>query len=209
MSAQRKSVTAICLVTIASQLVGCGGTTTLVSTPIDGAATTTVSSQQQDDGSDSLDESPESAIGDRAQPAPIGSKALISDSNGNPLWEVTLLESNLNVNEVIANENQFNSPPPTGYQFASATFRVTYLGADKSMPGLDLTIAFVSLSGTTHMEFDVSVVGPNELNDVNELYTGGTATASVYLAIPITDTSKGTWRVTSLFLDTEFHFAAS
>ena len=209
MRAQSKSVAVIYLVIITSQLVGCGGTTTLVSTPIDEATTTTVSSQQQDDGSDSLDESPESAIGDRAQPAPIGSKALISDSNGNPLWEVTLLESNLNVNEVIANENQFNSPPPTGYQFASATFRVTYLGADKSMPGWDLRIAFVSLSGTTHMEFDVIVVGPNKLNDVNELYTGGTATANVYVAIPIVDSAKGTWRVTSSFLDTEFYFAAS
>lgn len=208
MRAQSKSVAVIYLVIIASQLVGCGGTTTLVSTPIDEATATTVSSQQQNDGSDSLDESPESAIGDRAQPAPIGSKALISDSNGNPLWEVTLIESYLNVNEVVAKENQFNSPPPTGYQFASATVRVTYLGADKSTPGASLTFSFVSLAGTTHEQFDVIIVGPNELSNVNELYTGGTATASVYLAIPITDSSKGTWRVTSLFLDTEFHFAA-
>ena len=209
MRAQRKSVAAICLVIIASQLVGCGGTTTLVSMPKDEATTTALSSQQQNDGSESLNESPESVIGDRAQPAPIGSKALISDSNGNPLWEVTLLESNLNVNEVIANENQFNSPPPTGYQFASATIRVTYLGVDKSTPGWDLSIAFVSLSGTTHKEFDVSVVGPNRLSDVNELYTGGTVTANVYVTIPTVDSAKGTWRVTPSLLDTEFYFAAS
>lgn len=209
MRAQRKSVTAICLVTIASQLVGCGGTTTLVSSPIDGGATTTDSNQQQNDVSDSPGESPEPSIGDRAQPAPIGSTALISDSDSKPLWEVTLLESNLNVNEIVAKENQFNSAPPTGFQFASATVLVTYLGADKLSPSSGLTFSFVSSAGTTHKEFDVLIIGPNSLSNVNELYTGGTATASVYLAIPITDSSKGTWRVTSLFLDTEFHFAAS
>lgn len=205
----RKTFAAVVLFITASQLVGCGGTTTLVSTPREGVTTTSVSSQQQNGGSNSPDESPESTIGDRAKPAPIGSTAQINDSNGNPLWEVTLLESNLKVNELIASENQFNSAPPAGFQFASAKVRVTYLGADSKVPGWDLTLKFISSAGTTHDEFDVIVVGPNNLSDVNELYNGGTATASVYVAIPIADSAKGTWRLTSSFLDTKFYFAAS
>jgi len=206
---KHKTSGAIYFVIIAWQLVGCGGTTTLVSMPKNESTTMPISDQQQTDQNYGTDDSPEQTIGDRAQPAPIGSTVQINDSNGDPLWEVTLLESNLNVNELIASENQFNSPPPAGFQFASAKVRVTYLGTDSKAPGWDLTLKFISSAGTTHDEFDVIVVGPNNLSNVNELYNGGTATANVYVAIPIMDSAKGTWRLTSLFLDTEFYFAAS
>ena len=210
MRTQGKSVAVVSLIAVALQLAGCGGSTTLVSTPSAEATVTTqtASGQYESDDKDTKDESPELTIGTRARPAPIGSSAQINDSNGIPLWEVALLESNLNANDVIAKENMFNSPPPSGYQFASARFRVTYLGADKSTPGSTLSFAFVTSSGTTHEQYDISVVGPNQLVDVNDLYTGGTATANAYISIPIADSAKGTWRVSPFFLDTEFHFAA-
>jgi len=209
MRGEHRKSAAIYLVIIAWQLVGCGGTTTLVSVPNNESTTIPISDQQPIGGSNGTDNSPEPAVGDRAQPAPIGSTVLVRDSSGDPLWEVTLLESILNVNEIIESENQFNSAPPSGFQFASAKVRVTYLGVGSKVPGWDLTLKFISAAGTTHEESDVFVVGPDNLTDVNELYNGGTATASVYIAIPIADSAKGTWRLTSLFLDTEFYFAAS
>ena len=73
--------------------------------------------------------SPEStpALGSRQNPAPVGSTAVISDASGEPDWEVTLLESDLNVDDVVAKENQFNEPPPGGMQFAAAKLSVTYV----------------------------------------------------------------------------------
>lgn len=211
MRTQLKAAHVLMMISSLVPLTGCDGSTTLVSTPGDGSTATasTESSQVKGDDKISSNESLERAIGDRARPAPIGSTALIKDASGSSLWEVSLLESNLNVNEVVANENQFNSPPPPGYQFAMAKIRVTYLGTGNSMPSASLTIAFVSASGTTHKEHDVVVVGPNELSNVNELYTGGTATANSYILIPTADSARGTWRVSSFFTDGEFHFASN
>lgn len=192
-------------------LSACGGTTTLVSTPLNDVSTTSTAADEEQsiDGDSSSGRSVDSEIGSREQPAPIGSVVLISDADGNRAWEVELVESNLNVNSVIANENMFNSAPPAGFQFAGATVKVTYLGPAKGLPGSDLTVAFVSAAGTTHKTFDVFVVGPQDLSSVNELYPGGTATASVYIAIPTLDADKGTWRVSAFLNSEEFHFSAS
>ncbi len=198
-------------------LVACGGgSTTLVPS--------TEATSEQEVASDVLEEdgpSPESAEedsegetkpapepsqGSRQSPAPVGSTVLITDDAGVDQWEIELLASNLNVNDVVAEENQFNYPPPPGYQYASADFAVTYVGPDKGFPGMDFSVAYVTADGTTHKESDVSVVGPNELSDENELYTGGEATGSVYIAIPSDQVSGGTWRVTPFFSSSEFFF---
>jgi len=149
---------------------------------------------------------PEPSQGSRQSPVPIGSTMLITDDAGVDQWEIEMLASNLNVNDVVAEENQFNDPPPPGFQYASADFAVTYVGPDKGFPGMDFSVAYVTADGTTHKESDVSVVGPNELSDENELYTGGEATGSVYIAIPSDQVSGGTWRVTPFFSSSEFFF---
>ena len=133
---------------------------------------------------------------------------MISDAGGQPVWEVTLLESQLNADQVVAKENQFNEPPPAGFQFAAAKFSVTYLGPEKGFPGIDLTVAFVSNQATTHLQSDVSVVGPDQLSDENELYSVGNAVGSVYVAIPSEGADAGTWRISQFLNDSEFFFSA-
>lgn len=192
-------------------LSACGGSTTLVSTPLNDVSTTSTAAdeEQSSDGENSGGRSVDSEIGSRERPAPIGSVVLIKDADGNRVWEVELVESSLNVNSVIANANMFNSAPPAGFQFARATVKVTYLGPAKGLPGSDLTVAFVSAAGTTHKTLDIFVVGPQDLSNVNELYPGATSTASVYIAIPTFDAEKGTWRVSAFLNNEEFHFSAS
>lgn len=200
---------------LAAGLAACGGTTTLVSTPV--PSTVQVPSENVDSpapetpsSAGSTDASPESSssLGSRQNPAPIGSTALISDTTGEPVWEVTLLESELNVNDVVAKENQFNEPPPDGFQFAAAKVSVTYLGPDKGFPGMDLMVAFVSEQATTHLQSDLSVVGPDQLSDENELYSGGNAVGFVYVLIPSEGADAGTWRISQFLNDSEFFFTA-
>jgi hypothetical protein len=197
-------------------LVACGGTTTLVSTPSPSppsAEAEEILGQTERESADSDEGSSPPAstvaeLGSRDDPAPVGSTALISDASGQPIWEVTLLETELNVNEVVAKENQFNDPPPADFQYAAAEFSVTYLGSEKGFPSMDLSVAFVTADGTTHKPSDVSVVGPKELSNANELYQGGTAVGSAYIAIPTAGASTGTWRISQFLNDSEFFFAA-
>ena len=202
-------------------LAACGGGSTTLVPSTEATSEQEVSSDASDESQDEFDPSPEPAEedpegeaepapepsqGSRQSPAPFGSTMLITDDAGVDQWEIELLASNLNVNDVVAEENQFNGPPPPGFQYASADFAVTYVGPDQGFPGIDFSVAYVTADGTTHKESDVSVVGPNQLSDENELYTGGEATGSVYIAIPSDQVSGGTWRVTPFFSSSEFFF---
>jgi len=207
-----KSMHRFALTTLSLALLGgaCSGTTTLVSTPITTVTDEETPSDSAPETSVATGDSEESppSLGDRENPAAVGSTVLIKDASGAPVWEISLVESNLNVNDIVAAENMFNSPPPEGFQFASAKLNLKYVGNDKGFPGSDIEVAFVSAAGTTHKEFDVSAVGPREISSLNELYPGGTADGYAYVAIPTQDAASGTWRVSAFLLDTEFHFAA-
>lgn len=209
-----KGLRVLALMHLGPLLIACGGTTTLVATPSPSPPTAEVEEfveEAEEAPADSNDEPSTSLlaeVGGRSNPAPVGSTALISDSSGSPVWEVTLQESVLNVNDIVAQENQFNDPPPAGLQYAAATFGVTYLGSEKGFPGMDLNVAFVTADGTTHKPSDISVVGPDELSNENELYQGGTAVGSAYIAIPTAGAATGTWRISQFLNDSEFFFAA-
>lgn len=197
-------------------LVACGGTTTLVSTPAPSVPASEGevvedSALEEEVELETSSEEPEvsaAVIGSRETPAPVGSSAVIRDSSDEPVWQVTLVKSTLNVNEIVESENQFNDPPPSGLQYAAAEFEVTYLGSSKGFPSSDLDIAFVTIEGTTHKPFDVSVVGPNPLSSANELYEGGSVTGDVYIAIPTQGADQGTWRISQFLNDSEFFFQA-
>lgn len=147
-------------------------------------------------------------LGDRSNPAPLGTSIQISDDSGEKRWEVTLVATNLNATDEIMKENQFNASPEAGRQYAQATFRVKYVGAEKGFPGSDLSIAFVSSEGTTHKSSDSFVLGPNELSSLNELYTGGEEEGNVFIAIPTVGASEGTWRLSHSFANGEYFFKA-
>ena len=79
---------------------------------------------------------------------------------------------------------------------------------DKGFPDVDISVAFVTEEGTTHKPSDISVIGPDDLRNENELYQGGSAVGSVYIAIPTAGADSGTWRISQFFNDSEFFFAA-
>ncbi len=200
-----------------------GGTTTLTpretepSTQSDSESSMSSGTQEETDSPISpVEESPSDGgglqivdeLGDRANPAPVGTLVQISDDSGQAQWEVTLVSTSLNVNDEIMAANYSNELPDAGLQYARAAFLVKYVGTDKGFPGSDLGAAFVSSSGTTHKQSDTYIAGPNPLSNLNELYTGGEAEGSVYIAIPIADAAEGTWRLSNSLASDEYFFQA-
>jgi hypothetical protein len=147
------------------------------------------------------------AVGTRDNPAPIGTTVVVQDA-GSPAWEVTPGKPTLDANALVAKENQFNDKPDAGMVYAMLPVTVKYVGADKATPYTGISIKFVSADGKTHESFDKSVVGPNDLSDVNDMYTGAKATGNVVIMVPTADIAKGTWVVGSMFGDADYFYAA-
>jgi hypothetical protein len=144
---------------------------------------------------------PATEEGTRANPAPAGSTVEISDNSG-PIWSVTIGAANLNAGDVIAAENQFNTPADAGFQYALVPVTYTYVGAQTGTPWLDLDIEFVSKAGTTHEQ--AFVVIPTPVTDIGELYAGASATGNIAIMIPSVDVEAGAWTISTLFSEKYF-----
>lgn len=104
-------------------------------------------------------------------------------------YSVTVDSVTTNGNDIVARENQFNSPPAGQYVLVNLT--VTYNGADEGDPWLDLSTNFV---GTDARKYDTSscdAVTPNEVSDVPTLLAGGTASYQVCMDVPPTAIEGG------------------
>lgn len=146
-------------------------------------------------------------LGTRENPLPIGTTVILDDGMSG-IWEITLSPPTLEANKLVQDENMFNETPPEGLQYALLPVSARYLGDDTGTPAWDLEFTFVSKAGTTHKEFDVSVVGPDELSNVNELYKDGVGKGNIVIAIPTLDAELGTWRVSLVWADNPAFFAA-
>lgn len=148
-----------------------------------------------------------SEVGTRKNPAPMGTTVIFSDNSGD-LWEVTLSDPILNAADIIANENMFNDPAPEGLQYAMVTVTAKYVGKETGTPMWDLTIDFVSASGTTHTTGDFSAVVPNALMDVNELYPDAVGVGNIVIAVPTADVESGNWTVSAGYGNKKYFYKA-
>jgi hypothetical protein len=157
--------------------------------------------EPEDDGIDE-DEAVDEDEGTRENPLPLGET--VSDDE----WDVTLHSVAEDVDDQIAEENQFNDPAPHGLTYVLVNMSATYLGEDSDSPMMAVELAYVSSTGETSASYDHTVVTPDSFDDFAELYTGGTETGNVALAVPPDD--EGTLRVRLGFLETQdFFFEAS
>lgn len=147
--------------------------------------------------------SQDSALGSRNTPFDFGQSVTLKD-NGVDAWEVQFLGINPDAEDVLLEENMFNDPAPEGFVYAMLEIQYTYLGEDRGTPAFDLDLAFVTAEGTTHKSSDVSVVTPNDVFGINELYNGGSAVGNEAIAIPVDSLETGTWRL-SIFIGDEIY----
>lgn len=147
---------------------------------------------------------PAEKVGTRDNPAPVGTTVEVTDMSGKPAYTVTIGPAILNADAQIAQENQFNEAPKPGMQYLMISVTYVYKGSETGTPGTDVNVDFVSAAGTTHKTSDVSVVTPNDLDAVNELYPGATATGNIAILVPSADVEKGTFAVSDLFGSKKF-----
>ncbi|WP_306231932.1 hypothetical protein [Agrococcus beijingensis] len=108
-------------------------------------------------------------------------------------WELVVGATNLDANAVVADGNMFNDPPEPGFQYIQVPLSVTYVG-DESASTMEIQVAYVAASGETYEAWDASVAVPDD-NQMQELYSGGSASFNEYLMVPSEGIADGLLRV--------------
>lgn len=207
MSTKQKAKVGAPLAALALFLIGCGSGSPTASTEnkaTSGPAAESSAAPAESSAAPATSKAapPAAKLGTRENPFPIGTAV---DSQN---YQVTLGAPVLDNGAAVEATNEFNDPAPEGMSYATVPVTVTYTGPETGNPWIDLTIEFVSAAGTTHAQFDTSVVGPEpDITDINDLYPGASATGNVTIAIPVADAAAGRWTVSELFSDPVF-FAA-
>lgn len=117
-------------------------------------------------------------FGTREEPLAMGEVV------SNDQWEVTLNSFERDQDSAISAENSVNDPAPDGTSYALANLSLTYLGEGSTEPFMNTGFAYVTETGESLLASDSYVVTPNELDIMQELFNGGTATGNLAMAIP-------------------------
>lgn len=106
----------------------------------------------------------------------IGNSAEIGE------YTVTVTGVNLNANEQVLAENQFNEPPAG--QYVLVDMAVVYNGAEEGDPWIDLSTEFAGSDARQYSTTTCSAVLPNPAHEVPSLTNGGAGDYSVCFDVP-------------------------
>jgi len=133
-------------------------------------------------------------VGTRAHPLPAGTP--IDDGD----WTVTLGAPYDGWSEIRA-EDPYSEPPEEGTEYWLVPVTATYTGSDSAEPWLDLQFGFVSEENRSYEDW-CPVIVPDDLMEVDALYTDATVEANVCLQIPAE--ASGLWTVGSYWGEKTF-----
>ena len=119
----------------------------------------------------------------RTSPAPVGTRVRAGD------WEVRVLGSTPDGTSAVMAENQFNDPPRTGWQFYLVEVELTYRGTGSETPFLRVDLA--GLGRGNVLRDDSCGVVPDELDDLTELFTGGSITGNICFEAQASEVNAG------------------
>jgi hypothetical protein len=171
-------------------LVGVLSTQALYSSVIDGVTNDLSNSVPSKPSSSDRTGDAESSAAAEAD-ASAAAAAVLSLGQPGELAEYTVTVDSVtpNGNDIVAAENQFNSPPAGQYVLVGIT--VTYKGADEGDPWLDLSTEFIGTDARKYDTSSCSAVIPDEVSDLPTLLAGGTATYQVCMDVPPTAIEGG------------------
>lgn len=149
-----------------------------------------------EDEGDNGDQPSGDGAGTRSNPYPLGSTV---SGDG---WSVTINSVDLDANDAIAAENQFNEPAPEGMTYIMVNATIAYTGDSDEGEMPWTTIEYVTVDGNTISQ---SGVTPDALDTVSDLYAGGSTTGNVSLVVPADTVSEGVLAVSpGMFTDNAF-----
>lgn len=106
----------------------------------------------------------------------LGASAEIGD------YTVTVLDVQLDANEVIQETNEFNDPPEG--QYALVSLEVTYNGEAEADPWLDLSVELAGSDARIYDSGTCAAATPNSAFDLPTLTSGGEGTFDVCFDVP-------------------------
>ncbi|WP_402464163.1 DUF4190 domain-containing protein [Isoptericola aurantiacus] len=161
-------------------------------TPTSDGAAASAEGQSSDDDADtdaqSAAEEPEPAAEAGTRDNPYG----FSETVGNEEWTVDLGKPHEAWGEIRA-ENEFNDAPADGMEYWIVPVEATYTGSETGTPWVDLTVEFVGDDNVTYSDY--CGVIPDDLDEVDELYEGGTGKGNVCVVVPAG--AEGSWTLTA------------
>jgi len=139
--------------------------------------------------------------GSRDLPFPAGT-VLSASEGGVETLTVTVGPATWNADATVMAENQFNDPAPEGSVYVLVPVTITNVGsAEAVIPWLAVDIAYVAPDGRSYDR--ASAVIPGNINDIGDLYEGGSATGNLAFVLPTT-AQGGVWAVSNGWSDPVF-----
>jgi len=134
-----------------------------------------------------------STIGSRNSPIPIGQAYVVPDSDTlSKGWTFQVNSVTPDATAQVLATNQFNSPPASGDQFFMVNFTMTYKGSNSSnVTDIVTSLGTVGAANTGYTSFGNSCgVVPNELDQSQDVFTGGTITGNLCWDIASSDAAS-------------------
>ncbi len=172
-----------------------------------------------DGGAEAVDDSTDgqaagSGPGTRQDPLPYDQTAALTwdtfgDADGS-VWETTLGEATDIETDILA-ANDFNTEPPEGVVFAGFPVTMTLLEAGKEPLSAGGNFTWEILGGATAAAYDRFTIEtesfgcgvvPDEFDDFDEVFVGGTLSGTVCIPIPAEDLAHPDTQIA-------LHFAAT
>lgn len=111
-----------------------------------------------------------SGLGTRENPAPLGSTARVGD------WEISVVKVNTDAAKIVAEENQFNEPPASGFNYVLWEIAAKYVGEESGNLWIDTTWKVVGFDGNSFSE-SCGVI-PDDITDAGETFTGASVSGN-------------------------------
>lgn len=148
----------------------------------------TTASSPDGSKSDSFDSG---AAGSRREnPLPIGT-TIESEQ-----WAITIDSVNLNANDEVLAENQFNDPAPEGFVYGLVHVTAKYKGNDPQGQSSWLGINYVTAGGQTKDNTELMAVAPDAFDTLEPVYENGEIAGNVVIVVPIDGADQGVLAVT-------------
>jgi hypothetical protein len=127
---------------------------------------------------------PAQSVGTRSAPVALGTAATL-DNN----YEITVNSYTPNSSAAVAAMNEFSEKPAPGMQYVLMNMKVTNNGGetDKRIPGYDLPIKALSVSGKAYENSDCLAATPEPLDRFVDLFKGKSIEGNVCFLIADAD----------------------
>lgn len=156
---------------------------------------TSADSGSDDGGGDS------SGQGTRDNPAPLGSVARVGD------WEVSVVKVNTDAAKIVADENSFNEPPASGFNYVLWEIDATYVGEESGNLWIDTSWKIVGSDGNSFS--DSCGVIPDDITNAGETFSGASVSGNDCKAVEAAQLEGATILVEASFsLDDDRTFFA-